>query len=184
MHIGDIIGALTKRLGPTVYENCREVIKTLMDMELKSVLSAGEDLDNSKHLMETDEDEQVPVPPIPTFGNHGNSSSSFPPSSFDKITVFEASPKGVRSSKLETILKCLINVVNALGAQFKTYVDEEYVGTILNTLQHPNRFVREAGFLLCSVLLDSGKMHTCTYANYICMHIVALFKPYFVKQSQ
>lgn len=129
-----------------------------MDAELKSVLSAGEDLDNSKHKMETDEEEPVPVPPIPTFGNHGNSSSSFPLSSFDKITVFEASPKGVRSSKLETILKCLINVVNALGAQFKTYVDEEYVGTILNTLQHPNRFVREAGFLLCSVLLDSGKM--------------------------
>lgn len=133
-------------------------MKTLIDAELRSILCGDQD-GSIAFNMETDQDESNSVvPSIPSHENHGGP-SNFPSSSFDKITVFEASPKGVRSSKLETVLKCHINIVNAIGSQFQPFVDDDFVEAILNTLQHPNRFVREVGFLLCSVLLDSGNFN-------------------------
>lgn len=141
-------------MGPSVYESCREVVRSIMASELRSSMNGEDDESLQGVDMETDgDDTSIEVPAISTFTKQPN---SFPPSSFDKITVFEASPKGVRSSKMETVLKCLISIVNAIGPQFKAFVDDEFVDAILNSLQHPNRFCRESGFLLCSVLLDSG----------------------------
>ncbi|CAL8126350.1 unnamed protein product [Orchesella dallaii] len=160
---GDIMGALSKQLGPQVFESCRETIQDLITSELRCILSAGDEqitLNRDIAVLNMETDSPASSPVLPDQGelisNSYCPSSDIPVASFDKITVFEASPKGVRSSKLETLLKCLVSIVNAIGPQFKIYVDKTFIETILITLQHPNRFVREAGFSLSSVLLDAG----------------------------
>jgi len=159
------MGALSKQLGPQVFESCRETIQDLITSELRFILSAGDEhitLNRDIAVLNMETDSPASSPVLPDQGEQQLISSSYCPSSdipvasFDKITVFEASPKGVRSSKLETLLKCLVSIVNAIGPQFKNYVDRNFVETILATLQHPNRFVREAGFSLSSALLDAG----------------------------
>lgn len=162
---GDIIGALCKQLGPQVYENCKEIITNLIGAELRCVFNSGDEfnhMDSRDFKMETDQEETFTKAKSTNsaviqhpHNNYSSHDSSLP--SFERITVFEASPKGVRSSNLETVLKCLINIVNALGPQFACYVSQNFLEMVLNSLQHPNRFVREVGFSLCVALLDAGK---------------------------
>lgn len=57
---------------------------------------------------------------------------------------------------LETILHCLQAMIEGCGAQFQPYVDEELLNLVFQTLTHPNCFVREIGFSVCSSLVGCG----------------------------
>lgn len=47
-------------------------------------------------------------------------------------------------------------MVQGCGSNFQIFIDHELLNLIFQTLVHPNRFVRETGFYLCSALVRCG----------------------------
>lgn len=158
--VGEMIGSLCKQLGPGVYENCKETILSAIQSEMK--YNPNTNTDDAETNIANGYNNFAGMPKMETDQNDISGafkSEDAPGSSFEKMTVFDAAPRGVRSSKLETLLKCVMHVISALRNDFKPYISQDFLETVLATLQHHNRFVREVGFNLCSTLLEAGMFH-------------------------
>lgn len=57
---------------------------------------------------------------------------------------------------LETSMKALQSMIEGCGTNFQPFVDEDLLSLVFKTLTHPNRFVRETGFYVCSSLFSCG----------------------------
>ncbi|XP_078313834.1 uncharacterized protein LOC111130281 [Crassostrea virginica] len=135
---GEVLGALCKKIGPAVYENCKstilEGIRSNLERERMSVSSQQEQEETDK-LMEK------------------LSSSPARTNSVDADQIFHDTA-GWKS--LETWMKCLQSVVDNCGHLFNECVDQELLKLIFQALDHTNRFVRETGYYVCSSLVSIG----------------------------
>ncbi|XP_069690165.1 uncharacterized protein [Periplaneta americana] len=137
---GEVLGILCGKIGPAVYQECKDYVLRLIQSNLER--QAGDDDDGSKH-------EQIET---------------------EKLMEKLAGPSQRRNSaeaaqifhdtagwkNLETSLKCLQAMIDGCGANFQPFVDDELLHLIFTTLTHTNRFVRETGFYVCSSLVSCG----------------------------
>ncbi|XP_023717328.1 uncharacterized protein LOC111869790 isoform X2 [Cryptotermes secundus] len=140
MAAGEVLGVLCGKIGPAVYQDCKEYVLRLIQSNLERQVT--HDDDGSKHeQLETEKLMEKLAGP----SQRRNSAEA--------AQIFHDTAGW---KNLETSLKCLQAMIDGCGANFQLFVDDELLELIFTTLTHTNRFVRETGFYVCSSLVSCG----------------------------
>jgi hypothetical protein len=136
---GEVLGILCGKIGPAVYQECKEYVLRLIQSNLERQVAHD---DGSKHeQLETERLMEKLAGP----SQRRNSAEA--------AQIFHDTAGW---KNLETSLKCLQAMIDGCGASFQLFVDDELLRLIFTTLTHTNRFVRETGFYVCSSLVGCG----------------------------
>lgn len=137
---GEVMGALCEVSGSKIYTDSKNIILKGISSNLAREPSAADEEDNARH----DEMGESSCGQIKTRALCRWNSA-------EKIFHDTAGWKS-----LETWMKCLELVIKACGHLFNPYIDQELLDLVFKALKHTNRFVRETGFYVCSVLVSCG----------------------------
>lgn len=139
MAAGEVLGILCGKIGPAVYQECKEYVLRLIQSNLERQVAYD---DGSKHeQLETERLMEKLAGP----SQRRNSAEA--------AQIFHDTAGW---KNLETSLKCLQAMIDGCGASFQVFVDDDLLKLIFTTLTHANRFVRETGFYVCSSLVGCG----------------------------
>ncbi|KAK3597150.1 hypothetical protein CHS0354_038078 [Potamilus streckersoni] len=137
---GEVLGLLCRKLGPEVYVQSKTVILEGIHSNLER-----------DPMTESGSSEQEGTDKL--FEKLSSSPSGERRNSADAAQIFHDTA-GWKS--LETWMKCLQCVIEGCGHLFNSFVDQELLDLIFRALTHTNRFVRETGYYVCSVLVTCG----------------------------
>ncbi|KAK2178117.1 hypothetical protein NP493_558g01003 [Ridgeia piscesae] len=159
---GEVMGMLCRRVGPSIYEDTKDVIMqgVITNLERQPMIepSASGHVDTEKLAEKLTGS---------TSGSDADGSIS-PGTSPRRVTMLQRlsstsaeeifhDTAGWKS--LETWMKCLQAVINGCGTNFNRFVTQELLDLIFQTLSHTNRFVRETGYYVC------GSLVGCNYSE-------------------
>ncbi|KAL4237616.1 hypothetical protein ACF0H5_002330 [Mactra antiquata] len=137
---GEVLGALCRKIGPRVYEECRSnvLLGILTNLE-------RDPLTDSNISVQDETDRLIDKLSSSPRGEkrHGTEAAQ----------IFHDTA-GWKS--LETWMKCLQSMIEGLGHHFNQFVDQELLDLIFRALTHTNRFVRETGYYVCSSIVECG----------------------------
>ncbi|XP_075223588.1 uncharacterized protein LOC142325568 [Lycorma delicatula] len=133
---GAVLGVLCQKLGPEVYKDVRDYVIELIQSNLERQIR-----DDEASYLEQKETEKL----MEKLTQRRNSSE-----------IVQKFHETAGWKNLETSMLCLQSMVQGCGSNFQIFIDHELLSLIFQTLVHPNRFVRETGFYLCSSLVRCG----------------------------
>lgn len=161
---GAVLGSLCQKFGNEVYRDEKDYVIQLIQNNLER-----QSMDDEGSYHEHAETERL----IEKLSQRRNSSE-----------VIQNSRENSGWKNLETSLVCLQSMILGCGDNFYTFIDNDLVSLIFQTLIHNNRFVQETGFYLCSSLFrcasskaseesecDSSESPVLTFGRKISEHL-------------
>ncbi|XP_039282268.1 uncharacterized protein LOC111049982 isoform X2 [Nilaparvata lugens] len=161
---GAVLGSLCQKFGNDVYREEKDYVIELIQNNLER-----QSMDDEGSYHEHAETERL----IEKLSQRRNSSE-----------VIQNSRENSGWKNLETSLVCLQSMILGCGDNFYSFIDNDLVSLIFQTLIHNNRFVQETGFYLCSSLFrcasnraseesecDSSESPVLTFGRKISEHL-------------
>ncbi|KAL0266896.1 UNVERIFIED_CONTAM: hypothetical protein PYX00_009320 [Menopon gallinae] len=139
---GEVFGALCQRIGPAIYQEMKEMMLKLIQSNLERNVA-----DDDSSRLEQFETEKLVEKLV--------GSSSVENRANDAVQVFQETAGW---KNLETNLRALQCMIEGCGTNFQPFMEEDLLSLVFRTLTHPNRFVRETGFYVCSSLFSCANV--------------------------
>ncbi|CAG0878691.1 unnamed protein product [Darwinula stevensoni] len=145
---GKLLGALCAQVGPPVYESCQSRLLELIQETLNSQIEPDPEVSEPETVTGNTEQEIQETQKL-----------------LEKLAgcqrrnladVAQICHNMAGWKNLETNMKALQEMVIGCGVAFQPYVTRQLLDYIFAAMTHANRFIREAGFYVCSSLVTCG----------------------------